>query len=138
MKEIYTIRAHHGMCFAFFEGKGYSNEFVRHMGRMKELLGKNPLIRVVNYGDQVCSQCPNNHGGECDKPDQVAGYDNQVLALCGLTPGAVLTWTDFSDKVSRKILKARKRGGICGDCQWNDICSSQEAMWHGAANNSRL
>ena len=27
----YKIRPHHGLCIAFFEGKGYSPEFVRHM-----------------------------------------------------------------------------------------------------------
>ena len=138
MEAVFTIRAHHGMCFAFFEGKGYSHEFVGHMEKIKRQLEGNPWIRVVNDTDQVCLYCPNNQEGQCHKPGQVAGYDNQVLELCGLQPGAVLTWKEFSDKVGSKVLKAHKRSGICGGCQWNPICLLQEAMWLNATNNSRL
>ena len=27
----YRIRPHHGMCLYFFEGKGYSEGFIKHM-----------------------------------------------------------------------------------------------------------
>ena len=38
----YRIRPHHGMCLYFFEGKGYSEGFTKHMAEVKEwLLGKN-------------------------------------------------------------------------------------------------
>ena len=30
-KDILKLRAHHGMCLAFFEGKGYSDTFTLHM-----------------------------------------------------------------------------------------------------------
>lgn len=37
----YRIRPHHGMCLYFFEGKGYSEGFTKHMAEVKEwLLGK--------------------------------------------------------------------------------------------------
>ena len=29
-----VLRPHHGMCFQFYEGKGYSAEFTDHMGRV--------------------------------------------------------------------------------------------------------
>ena len=32
------LRAHHGMCLAFFEGKGYSAGFTAHMARILEYL----------------------------------------------------------------------------------------------------
>ena len=43
----YRIRAHHGMCLAFFEGKGYNSEFTAHMGEMKKLLEKKINVRII-------------------------------------------------------------------------------------------
>ncbi len=34
---VYKIRAHHGVCLYFFQGKGYSGEFVENMSRMKAI-----------------------------------------------------------------------------------------------------
>ncbi len=31
MKKIVRLRAHHGMCLAFFEGKGYSRGFTSNV-----------------------------------------------------------------------------------------------------------
>ena len=28
------LRPHHGMCLAYFEGRGYSREFAEHMGKI--------------------------------------------------------------------------------------------------------
>ena len=35
-KQPILLRAHHGMCLAFFEGEGYSDLFVAHMGKILE------------------------------------------------------------------------------------------------------
>lgn len=37
-EKIYTLRPHHGMCLAYFEGKGYSSSFCVHMGEVLEKL----------------------------------------------------------------------------------------------------
>ena len=42
-QEGLKIRAHHGMCLHFFEGKGYSNEFTAHMQKIYEEQGVNKL-----------------------------------------------------------------------------------------------
>ena len=53
----YNIRAHHGMCLTFFQGKGYSGDFVENMGAMKKILEQNPLIRLVEgYDDALVLQ----------------------------------------------------------------------------------
>lgn len=41
---VYRIRAHHGMCLAFFRGQGYSGAFVENMANMKAILEENPDI----------------------------------------------------------------------------------------------
>lgn len=130
----YRIRAHHGMCFAFFRGKGYSGDFTENMWRMKERLEQNPEVVLLQETDDVCARCPNNRNGRCIStaageesggtplPEKAAGYDRQVFDCCGLAPGSRMKWKDFADLVREHILEAGKREAICGDCQWNALC----------------
>lgn len=121
-EEPYSIRAHHGMCLAFFKGKGYSSEFVTHMSKVKEQLQENPLVRVIGQTDIICKACPNNEHGVCTSAGKVAEYDRQVFLRCGLSEGDILPYFDFQRLVNQKILLPGKREEICGDCQWNGLC----------------
>lgn len=122
------IRPHHGMCFAFFQGKGYNGDFIENMRRMKETLAGNPEVLLVCGADDVCIRCPNNLAGKCtDTPDQAPSgkaerYDRLVLMHCGLKEGDKIRWKDFAFAVQENILKAGKREKICGDCQWSRLC----------------
>lgn len=126
---IYRIRPHHGMCFAFFTGKGYNDTFTENMRTMKEALDNNPEVILLCGTDDVCARCPNNLAGKCT--DAVSGessgkaesYDRQVLAYCGLPEGAKIRWKDFTASVYDNILTAGKRVEICGDCEWNGLCN---------------
>ena len=51
--KIYRIRAHHGMCLAFFQGKGYSREFTEHMEKIKRELEKNPMVCLEDETDDI-------------------------------------------------------------------------------------
>lgn len=124
-----SIRAHHGMCLAFFEGKGYSPEFTAHMGKISELLQGNPRVRLVAEGDVLCEKCPNLQDGLCNTPEQVEGYDRRVLALCGLPERKILPWAEFSRCVAAEILAKGKRAEICGDCPWTEICKAKEGTF---------
>ena len=83
----YRIRPHHGMCLYFFEGKGYSEGFTKHMAEVKEwLLGKNgpASLQLVGATDEICSACPHNKGGSCESAEKVDRYDAGVLKYTGL------------------------------------------------------
>lgn len=116
------LRAHHGMCLAFFQGKGYSNEFTQHMAKIQEQLSHNPTVCITNQLDVICGACPNHHDGICQTQDKVAEYDRQVLDQCGLTAGTVMPYRDFQQLVNERILLMGKREEICGDCQWTALC----------------
>lgn len=120
------LRAHHGMCLAFFEGKGYSQAFSEHMASVLEMMQKNPKLQIVAEKDMICRKCPNLEEDLCSTPDMVRHYDRQVLNICGLEEGCELSWNDFSDLVINHIVKAGKREEICGDCCWTEICKSKE------------
>lgn len=121
---IYRIRAHHGMCFSFFEGKGYSGEFTNNMQMIKERLDKNPEVLLLDQVDDVCAGCPNNLEGACASLEKVRDYDRQVLERCRLKAGQQIRWKDFEKKVRENILNQGVREEICGDCEWNEICKN--------------
>lgn len=118
----YKIRPHHGMCIAFFQGKGYSNEFTAHMSEMIHKLENNPTICITAQTDTICLKCPNNKHGICETANKVAEYDRLVLVKCGLSEGTILPYSDFKKIVYEHILLPGRREEICGNCQWNEIC----------------
>ena len=128
MMSDYEIRAHHGMCLAFFEGKGYSNQFTEHMGEMRRILDANPKVSITARTDAICAACPNNENGSCNTASKVENYDRKVLAFCGMKEGDELSWHDYAQLVRKSVLEAGRREEICGDCQWDSICGKTRRM----------
>ncbi|HJC64636.1 MAG TPA: DUF1284 domain-containing protein [Candidatus Blautia merdavium] len=120
------LRAHHGMCLSFFEGKGYSDEFTAHMQTIWEEMKGNPLLLLAADADIICARCPNCREGVCVSQGKAGNYDRQVLDLCGLEEGKEVSWEEFSGLVKERILQTGRRKEICGDCQWDQICTGKE------------
>lgn len=131
-KESVILRAHHGMCFYFFQGKGYSDDFTKNMSELKSFLDTiDPYVKVVAHDDAVCKNCPNlrrntnNQESDefmCISADKVSGYDRAVLEALNLKENTVLKYSEFSKMVQENIIKKGFRTKICGDCMWNSIC----------------
>ena len=129
-KEEIKLRAHHGMCLAFFEGKGYSDSFTAHMAQVLERLEQeNPMVAVVAEADCICVGCPNLTDGRCEKAALVERYDKAVLSLCGMAEHSALPWQAFTARVAEHILSRGKRADICGGCQWSTICAGKETLY---------
>ncbi|RKM60348.1 DUF1284 domain-containing protein [Butyrivibrio sp. CB08] len=122
------LRPHHGMCFQFYEGKGYSEDFTDHMGRIIREMEADPTQQVMLKveTDIVCENCPNNEGGKCTTQDKVKRYDEEVLKACGLEDRDEIPYADFITLVHDKIIKTGLRSDICGDCSWDYICRGKE------------
>lgn len=129
MKETVLLRPHHGMCLAYFEGKGYSEGFSIHMGKMLNFLEQNVPVKLVVQTDAICAACPNHHGQVCTSYENPEEYDRKVLDFCGITEGTELDFLEFAKMVEEKILKPGLRREICGQCRWNHICSSKKSRW---------
>lgn len=123
-----NLRPHHGMCFQFYEGKGYSEDFTDHMGRIIMELENNPeeLVRLSCAVDVVCKNCPNNENGVCTTLEKVTRYDREVLEAVNLHDGDEISYDEFSELVRKNIIDAGIRRDICGDCCWDSICHSHE------------
>ncbi|SCY22800.1 DUF1284 domain-containing protein [Butyrivibrio sp. INlla14] len=122
-----VLRPHHGMCFQFYEGKGYSEDFTDHMGRIIREMEADPsqIIKLQVETDIVCENCPNNEAGECTTADKVKRYDEEVLKACNLVEGEEISFAEFAKMVRDKIISAGIRSDICGDCSWDYICSAK-------------
>ena len=118
----FDIRAHHGLCISFFEGKGYSDDFTSNMSKMIALLEENPNVRIIDHTDEICKACPHDRSGVCDSSEKVRKYDNAVMKLCHIESGAKMSWNEFRQLVLKHIILENKLADVCGDCQWYDIC----------------
>lgn len=125
----YKLRAHHGMCIAFFQGQGYSKDFVVQMEELVRQLKKNPVIYICAQTDIVCRTCPNQQQGVCRTESKVSEYDRLVLEYCGLSDGMTMPYADFQEMVRKHILLSHKRSEICGNCQWDSLCHAAELRY---------
>lgn len=113
-----TLRPHHLLCTEFFEGKGYSNNFVKNMYAVISEFEKNPEIFLSVKSDAICSECPKNClSGKAFK------YDRKVLEYCNLKENSVFRYNELKQKIKSEILEKNILGNICSDCQWYSICS---------------
>ena len=120
------LRPHHLLCISFFEGKGYSDEFVDQMSSTIQELEKNPLVQLVEGADQLCESCPNNSNHHNNCMEKAGRYDEAVRSLCDLSSECILNWFLLQEKVSENILQTGKLFEVCGDCEWYSICSSKD------------
>lgn len=123
---ILRLRPHHGLCLQFFEGRGYSEGFAAHMGKVKNILSKGGRVLIVDSADEICGRCPNLQDGACISDGKVYMYDQRVLELCELTYGETLSFRELSGRVMQKIILASGRKTVCPDCQWREICGRKE------------
>lgn len=118
------LRPHHGMCMAFFRGKGYSEEFTAHMTKtLARIQKENPALVINIDTDTLCSHCPfRMEDGSCKTQEKVCRYDREVLNACKIPEGSVIKARSFRKMVQERILNTGIREDICGDCSWSDIC----------------
>lgn len=119
------IRAHHGLCTHYFEGKGYSDIFSSHMAKIIELLDTNPMVEIITECDEICQKCPNLIEGVCNTADKVNDYDQAVLGKCNLKANTEINWLDFKNQVVKNIIANGKIKEICADCEWTEICHNK-------------
>lgn len=123
------IRPHHGMCLAYFMGKGYSEGFSAHMEKMLELFETDIPVRLTASTDEICAACPHNLRGVCEAGEKVTAYDQKVLEICGFLEGMEMSFREFAAAVQKKILSPGLREEICGVCQWNAVCTASLSRW---------
>ncbi len=122
---INNLRPHHLLCISFFEGKGYSPEFIDNMIKVINRLERASLIRLIVATDSICSCCPHNQDSKCSSESKVNYYDKTVLSICKLQEGQLLNFHKLKELVDTQIIRAERLAAVCGDCQWYTICQGK-------------
>lgn len=119
----FLIRPHHMLCLQFFEGKGYSDEFVENMMHIKRKLEQeNPAVHIIEGTDDICANCPNNIEGKCKNEESVRGHDSRVYTEVAGQIGKKASWEEITNAIRKNIIEAGKIRQVCVQCQWSDIC----------------
>lgn len=139
------LRVHHLFCCALFEGKGYSEAFVKNMwdisGRLfpKEdaaVDAVNPYagqaqddeeIELCILPDLICSECPNLIDGVCSLDDnEVVSKDRHLADALGLVCGRGYQRNELKKAVN-EALTEKIFEDSCHRCNWymEGLCSYQ-------------
>ena len=114
MSEPLFLRPHHALCIRFFEGRGYSEEFVRHMTAVIERLQRDdPMVTLTGGCDQLCEKRPRNIGGVCETDDTVRSIDERALSAMALSAGDTLRWHDLYRLAYDRIIGCSRLGEVC-------------------------
>jgi hypothetical protein len=125
------LRGHHFICLQFFEGWGYSEEFVENL---REVVGRatdRPAILVAG-ADDVCSSCDGlGRDGTCQDPQageiEVNRIDGIAWGVLGIAPGDLLSLADARERlVGDAVSAGRWRFDACDGCTWETTC---EKSW---------
>lgn len=133
----FLIRPHHMLCLQFFEGKGYSPEFVDNMLDLKEKLdNENPVVKIVTGADSICRKCPNFIDGKCKNEDDILKHDKRVYAQAAGIEQEV-RWNDICKVIYDEIIHKEKVKHVCVQCKWSDICFNKAVRLSQSYSNKK-
>ena len=95
----------------FFEGKGYSDEFVGGMAKIVSVLENNNANLTLT--------------DSCDVLGKASCYDKRCLDLLGMKIGDTADWKELSRIARENIIFADRLSQVCGDCKWSHICRAK-------------
>ena len=118
-----NLRPHHALCAQFFEGKGYSEQFVAHMYGVLSALERGACVTIADGCDCICIGCPNNRNGVCETDEKVKAIDRRVMEAMGLSYGETLSWRELSALAKERVILPGRLSDVCRDCEWIDVCT---------------
>lgn len=114
------LRPHHLLCLLFYEGKGYSADFVENMDNIVNFLEQNKDVSIYlkNSCDSICIYCPYcKSNDQCTSFDKVKLLDQKVLEVFRLKNNTYYPYQYLTSQIQKK-LNAQIFKQICSVCQW--------------------
>jgi hypothetical protein len=115
------FRPHHFLCALCFEGKGYSNKFVKNfsdiVAHLRSENGDDAVIEVVYDLDSVCKVCPHNLGDKCDSQPKIDTLDTHHREILNLKDGEKITWKEAKKRI-KQHMTVEKHHAACASCEW--------------------
>lgn len=124
------LRGHHLVCLQFFEGSGYSEEFVDNLRRVLD--GFQHEGAVLEAGpDDVCARCHHlGAEGECTlEPggeQSIRALDKLAVELLQVDTGQRVDYEQVRAQVARVLRQWRAQA--CDGCQWATQCEPAQRL----------
>lgn len=129
MENILKLRAHHLLCTALYEGKGYSKEFTDNMTEVVNRLKRGTNVELQVTPDIICSACPNAlTNGKCaldkSEEDDISCMDSIILGGLKLKTENIYDSKELRNYVKENITD-ELFNKCCGECRWKKegLCS---------------
>lgn len=121
---VLKLRGHHLICLHFFQGEGYSREFIENLKGVVGRAEAGEEIELVEGADDVCRACPALKDGRCaSKPDaeaEIREMDVEAAAHLGISAGERVHWRDLKVKVG--ATPKEWFAAFCAGCDWEKAC----------------
>ncbi|MFW6022432.1 MAG: DUF1284 domain-containing protein [Halanaerobiaceae bacterium] len=117
------LRGHHLICTQFFNGHGYSFDFIENMKVIVDTIQNNPLlsIKLTTSCDSICAFCPSYKKNKCIKSDNIIEKDKLIINLLRLKENEIMQASELG-RITREFLSRIDLIDICSKCQWFSIC----------------
>jgi len=118
-----ALRGHHLICLHFFDGEGYSQEFICNLKNVLQET-EHSRIDICPGADDICTKCPYLKDDTCyyDKnaEEEILTMDGKALKLLNLSRGDNADWNDIRDAVPG--IFAEWYVSCCKGCDWITVC----------------
>ena len=118
-----ALRGHHLICLQFFEGQGYSAEFVGNLNRVLKSAEVSE-IDIRRSADDVCERCPYLSNTGCgyseDSEEAITELDEMALALLDISAEERVQWSEVKERTSRAFPLWYEV--FCSGCSWKAAC----------------
>ncbi|MDK2880179.1 MAG: uncharacterized protein PWR06_2895 [Thermoanaerobacteraceae bacterium] len=119
------FRGHHLICLNFFQGEGYSQDFIDNLKQLLDRAEKGEKIEVVAGPDDVCKVCPSLKGDICTHKEgadeEIKELDNQARSYLGVEPGQKVDWKEIRQGVAK--IPGSWFSDFCKGCDWEKVCN---------------
>lgn len=127
--DVLKLRPHHINCLFFYEGKGYSKQFVENMNCIVEHLRNNSgqMIVLEKQNDRLCGACPNLKENICISSDKIGSLDQATLENYGLKEDEIYSFQEIKEKIYKNY-SSETFHLICNRCEWykSGVCTEEK------------
>lgn len=131
------LRAHHFLCMLNFEGKGYSESFVKNFANIINRIQNGEAITIVEGPDDVCAPLRHTEHWHCDNTtvfnrDKMARMKlNEYFENSNQPEDEVCISKIFWIELKRSFSEEHNFSAACVGCEWVDICYRGQ-MWNSS------
>lgn len=118
------------MCTLSFEGKGYSDNFVKNYAEIAAAVKSNPSDEIIKISfslDSICAPCPNQDGSKCNKQKLVDTLDSSHAKILEVKDGDTLSWNSALNLIKEKMT-IEKFHNACNGCEWKKFGMCEQAL----------